>query len=375
MFGGEMIDGYLKVLFKQRTQCQDSKILDAIQEEIKLSQIMKDKKRTFDDLEDKYLKLLHEGLKKFLVKYPQFEKALSAEDTKIGIVSTLTKNMLKDPNQYDDMIQKMSEIDELNENNKISSLLAKAFYEYVVAFSTFKTRLKNDRESLFSKEYMDKMALYADEGILLYHLETPDLPILDSEIKPSDILDAFYFNDCAGLKTLLMPLVQMHNPGNSMKRKQEDIWATLELLATGYYRSASRNLFSLLDSEHKKAAMVYQGILEKQSIFKNGLERSQKIDELIKNLNDPWLNLSWSKINKYYAKIVSSSPTIGVINRNVIVHGDYDSNLMDADSYAVIKLVLLWLNLRIVADYLCNVAEILDNLLQYLPAIIHHLNC
>lgn len=76
-----------------------------------------------------------------------------------------------------------------------------------------------------------------------------------------------------------------------------------------------------------------------------------------------------------YAKIVSSSPTIGVINRNVIVHGDYDSNLMDVDSYAVIKLVLLWLNLRIVADYLCNVAEILDNLLQYLPAIIHHLNC
>ena len=211
--------------------------------------------------------------------------------------------MLKDPSQYDDMIQKMSEIDELNENNKISSLLAKAFYEYVVAFSTFKTRLKNDRESLFSKEYMDKMALYADEGILLYHLETPDLPILDCEIKPSDILDAFYFNDCAGLKTLLMPLVQMHNPGNSMKRKQEDIWATLELLATGYCRSASRNLFSLLDSEHKKAAMVYQGILEKQSIFKNGLERSQKIDELIKNLNDPWLNLSWSKINKYMLKL------------------------------------------------------------------------
>lgn len=370
-----MIDGYLKVILKQRTQCQDSKILDAIQEEMKLSQIMKDKKRTFDDLEDKYLKLLHEGLKKFLVKYPQFEKALSAEGTKIGIVSTLTKNMLKDPTQYDEMIQKMSEIDELNENNKISSLLAKAFYEYVVAFSTFKTRLKNDRESLFSKEYMDKMASYADEGILLYHLETPDLPILDCEIKPSDILDAFYFNDCAGLKTLLMPLVQMHNPGNSMKRKQEDIWATLELLATGYCRSASRNLFSLLDSEHKKAAMVYQGILEKQSIFKNGLERSQKIDELIKNLNDPWLNLSWSKINKYYAKIVSSSPTIGVINRNVIVHGDYDSNLMDVDSYTVIKLVLLWLNLRIVADYLCNVAEILDNLLQYLPAIIHHLNC
>lgn len=37
-----MIDGYLKVILKQRKQCQDSKILDAIQEEMKLSQIMKD---------------------------------------------------------------------------------------------------------------------------------------------------------------------------------------------------------------------------------------------------------------------------------------------------------------------------------------------
>lgn len=76
------------------------------------------------------------------------------------------------------------------------------------------------------------------------------------------------------------------------------------------------------------------------------------------------------------ANVVSTNPVEGVIHRNSIVHGDYDSQLIDVDKYAATKLMLLYLNLRIIADYFSNKAEILENLLLYLPSIIlyiqHH---
>lgn len=217
------------------------------------------------------------------------------------------------------------------------------------------------------------MAEYADKGVLLYYLETPDLPILDSKVTIEDVLESLLVNDCSGIRILFSPLMQMENPGISMKRKQEDIGITIELIADGYYRSAARNLFALLDSEHKKAANTYEGIIKRRHEYKKGIQRSQKISKLVKSLDDSWMDIAWEKINRYYAKIVSTNPVEGVIHRNSIVHGDYDSELIDVDIYSAIKLMLLYLNLRIIADYFSNKAEMLENLLLYLPSIILYL--
>lgn len=83
-----------------------------------------------------------------------------------------------------------------------------------------------------------------------------------------------------------------------------------------------------------------------------------------------WIDFAWDKINCYYKKVVSTNPFEGVIHRNSIVHGDYDSNLIDVDKYSATKLLLLYLNLRIIADYLCNKEEIFEEVLLYLPSII-----
>lgn len=164
--------------------------------------------------------------------------------------------------------------------------------------------------------------------------------------------------------------MQMDNPGISMKRKQEDIGITIELIACGHYRSAVRNLFALLDSEHKKAANTYEGIIKRKQEYKKGIQRSKKISKLVESLDNSWMDIAWEKVNSYYAKVVSTNPVEGTIHRNSIVHGDYDSQLIDVDKYAAAKLMLLYLNLRIIADYFSNKAEILENLLVYLPSII-----
>lgn len=360
----------LELIVKQYEQCRTPEVVAAIQEQDKLSRIMRDKKAEFDKYTDQSVEFLRIGTEKFFEKFPEYKEPLSKGETKLDIVGNALNLALNNTNKYEEINSKMKEIEELRKNEDLMPLLAQSLYEYMVAFSDFEIKLKEDREKLFSSEYKDKMAAYADEGLFLYYLETPDLPILDKDIQAKDIIDAFLYSDCDGLNVLFSPLLDMNNPGISMIRKQEDIRATIELIRCGYYRSAVRNLFALLDSEHKKAANTYEGIITKRKQYKKGHQRAQKIDELIDNTDDPWIEVAWNKIDSYYKKVVATDPVKRVIHRNSIVHGDYDSNLIDVDKYSATMLLLLYLNLRIIADYLCNKEEIFEEVLLYLPSII-----
>lgn len=368
-----MNEKVLELIIKQYEQCRTPEVVAAIQEQDKLSRIMRDKKAEFDKYKDQSVEFLRIGTEKFFEKIPEYKESLFKGETKLDIVGNALDIALNNPNKLEKINSKMKEIEELRKNEELTPLLTQSLYEYMVAFSDFEIKLKEDREKLFSSEYKDKMAAYADEGILLYYLETPDIPLLNSEINGCAILESLCCDDCTGLQILLSPLLQMDNPGISMKRKQEDIFVTIELINSGFYRSAVRNLFALLDSEHKKAANAYEGIIEKKHSYKKGLQRANKIDKLINSLDDLWMETAWDKVNKYYAKVVSTNPVEGVIHRNSIVHGDYDKELIEVDEFSAAKLILLWLNLRLIADYLCNKEEILDNLLLYLPSLILHL--
>ncbi len=365
-----MDDKIFNLIIKQSEQCRTPEILKAIKEQERLSNIVHEKKFEFDKYRDRSISLLQVGTRKLKEKYPDLFKDMPKEDIKLDIVQGALDFAINNSKKYSEILDKMKEISELNENNKIQPLLTKSFYEYIVAFSNLESKFKEDRERLFSSEYKDKMASYADEGLLLYHLESPDLPILDKDIQMKDIIDYFLFEDCMGLRIVFSALLNIDNPGVSMQRKQEDIRITIELINNGYFRSATRNLFSLLDSEHKKAANAYEGIAKRKNLFKNGLQRSQKIDVLIDSIDDPWMETAWKKINNYYKKVVATVPVDGVIHRNSIVHGDYESDLIDVKESSAIKLSLLYLNLRLISDYLCNKAEIFEELLLYLPSII-----
>ncbi len=360
----------LEFIIKQHEQCKTPEVVAAIQEQEKLSQIMRDKKAVFDKYTDQSVEFLRIGTEKFFEKFPDYKEALSKGETKLDIVGNALNLALNNPIIFEEINSKMREIEELRKNEDLMPLLTQSLYEYMVAFLDFEIKLKEDRGKLFSSEYKDKMASYADEGLFLYYLETPDLPILDKDIQAKDIIDAFLYSDCEGLNELFSSLLDMNNPGISMIRKQEDIRVTIELIKCGYYRIAVRNLFALLDSEHKKAANTYEGIITKRKQYKKGHQRAQKIDELIDHTDDPWIEVAWNKIDSYYKKVVATDPVKRVIHRNSIVHGDYDSNLIDVDKYSATMLLLLYLNLRIIADYLCNKEEIFEEVLLYLPSII-----
>lgn len=363
---------YVEFLIKQG-QLMTEEIRNAISEQRRLHAIAVQKRENFDALYGKSVELLKIGGEKFYKKYPEYRQVMEVGNTKIEVADRALKLAITTPDKFKEITAKMREIPELKENDKLNGEIAKASYEYLEAFTNVTEMINKDRKELFSDEYREKLSALADEGVILYFLETPDLPLLEDKYDGKFLLDMFYVNDCLSIKTLLQGFF-MDNPSPSMKRKTDDLYITVELLNSGYYRSAARNLFALLDSEHKKAADAFEGYFEKRNKYKKGHLRAKKISDLVDKLNIDWETIAWEKVNNYYQKVVSTNPVDGVVHRNSIVHGDYFNKLVDVDKYDVIKLFLLWLNMRLIADLICNIDELYDLFLQYLPSyILNHL--
>ena len=241
-----------------------NEIKNAISEQRRLHHtIAVQKREEFDALYGKSVDLLKTGSEKFFEKYPEYRQEMELGDTKIEVADRTLMLAINTPDKLKEITAKMKEIPELEENDKLNSAITKASYDYFVAFTNLNDKINKDREELFSADYKEKLAVLADEGVVLYFLETPDLPLLEDKYDGKFLLDTFYCNDCLAIKTLLQGFF-MDNPSPSMKRKIDDLFITVELLISGYYRSAARNLFALLDSEHKKAADAFEGYFDKR---------------------------------------------------------------------------------------------------------------
>lgn len=97
------------------------------------------------------------------------------------------------------------------------------------------------RKTFFSEEYMSKMDSLADEGVMMYFLETPDFPLLSEECDANYVLDSFIFGEYMSSKVLLESFFTMSMLGESMRRKQEDIDSAMCNMLSGYQRTAARN--------------------------------------------------------------------------------------------------------------------------------------
>lgn len=136
----------------------------------------------------------------------------------------------------------------------------------------------------------------------------------------------------------------------------------MNLLLDGSYRAAARNLFALLDNEHKRAANAFNGYFSKEKLFKNGGQRAKEIEELVKRIDITWIKRCWNKANTYFKNITSTNPVKNCVHRNSIVHCDYESGNIKVDEYDIVKLILLWLNLHMIADKMAEAEDIYDNI-------------
>ena len=360
------IDTYTKILLKQQ-ESMTPEMLEAIKAQGELHIICEAKQNRFYELEDKYRILFSQGVELLFDRYPELQGELPNRETKAEQILAIWGEVNNSDSNCKKITKLMKTIPQLVEAENMNIEIGKAFLEFFVALSNLNAKIANDRKTFFFEEYMSKMDSLADEGVMMYFLETPDFPLLSEECDANYVLDSFIFGDYMSSKVLLESFFTMSMPGESMRRKQEDIDSAMCNMLSGYQRTAARNWFSLLESEHKKCAEVLEGFWEKAREFKNGFQRSQKIQELFDRAVDvEWENRAWKKIDAYYQKMVGK-PQVGVINRNALIHGDYNNDSIDVSERDVIKIMLMWVNMRLIADHFCYIEELFENKITLIP--------
>lgn len=335
----------------------------AYEDQMKKSKITKKKMDAYYDLREKMIDLYQKGVNKI----DEFKSKDSMDFSKVEVLENVIKEKINNTEKSKLYSKYLKEIPELVEAGKFEQELEEKFFDYASSQLKLDAAINDTKNNLFGKKYLQKMDEYAEEGILLYFLETPDFPILDEKITKEDLLEVLLFDECSAIKDLFQTFVTLPNPSPSMEKKIDDVIVSINNLNEGYYRSAARNIFALLESEHKNIAKSLEGFFAHEKHYKNGKQRSTKIDELVRLSNMPRAKESWEKFNKYYERIVTSTDC--AIDRNAIIHGDYYSDKLDITAYDVVKLLLLYLSFRSLGDYIQNHVHIFEQAFQYM--VIH----
>ncbi len=352
------------ITFSKKTIMFQKETEELYNRQMEINRICKEKENSFCKIDDEIMELRKEGMKKF--KWPEGFKLEG--DTGIDIIMNSAYKYI---NNYEDVkiiIDSINSVPELKKASELENEREKLFFDYAFTYLKLDYELNKSRREAFSKEYLEKMDEYAKEGIMLYFLTTPDFPILDPEISSKMFLDAMLFDNCNALYVLFNPLINRENAGEPLKRKAKDIDDSLNNLINGSYRSAARTIFALIEADIKRGSRIMNGFFKKEKEYKSLGKSSKKFEEMIKYLNMPNAKENWEKLNAWYKKIVTGENP--VLDRNKIVHGDYDDDGIDITEYDVVKLLLLYLSFRTFIDSVEYYEMIVENSLSYIIAYL-----
>lgn len=322
-------------------------ILAAIHNQKKLSKECKLLNEQRFEIENKLFALYHsvntEGIDELLLDgkdLPEHER-----------LNQLIKLWMENDPRLETIRERMNSSGNYEEITRLEIEYQEILYNYFLALIKLDASINEARQKLFSEEYNAKLKEYADNGVLLYFLETPDAPILADGITIEDTLELFCFDKFISLKTIFYHFVNQKSPSTSMRRKIEDIYSAFDCLERGQLRSAARTIFALLDSEHKNCASAMDNYFTLDKTVRKGKQRAEKIQQLLEGLKEQTYFIEvWNIIDPMYKNILSSKLN-SFIDRNSIIHGDYYSNKMDITENDVVKLLLLYLNIRMISDH------------------------
>ena len=242
------LETYLDSLDKQRKSMTQDQI-NAVLKQNRLHEIAFEKMQVRDQLENQYRELFIKGYQK-LSSTPDILELLPKCDSEVEMMKALFDNVKNINSPMRNIIISMKKIPEFIECEKLNVDVAKAHFDFFCANDELNRRINSDRETLFSNKYRERMRQLADDGVLLYFLETPDLPLLEDEFTADYILKSFSFSDYLSARELLSSFYQTPDPGVPLQRKLEDAHAALEMMFNGCYRSAARNWFALIEHDH-----------------------------------------------------------------------------------------------------------------------------
>ena len=343
-----------------------TKYLKYIEEEGKLYQIANEKRLKYEEVNERHLEslqkcdpsLLHDFLKKFI------PDENIPEQERIILLGEVMKNRAN--NGYDSLIAELNKDKNYAESNELSKQLQPAFMDFLMAFINLEMHMAKEY-SLYSDEYKAKMDEYADKGLFLYCLNTPDLPIDDKEVTIDDIYNYFLDDDAGNLLGMFEIFIKFGEIGEVNKREADDLIASFNLLIEGKYWAALRNLYALIDHHHKLCSDTFNGYLEAKKIFKNGKQRSEYITKLFSSSKIDYYEKVWRKLDSAFEEINKCGGK-RFVSRNAIIHGDYENPEINPTAKDVVNVLMLYVTMRMIIDHIKNIELIIKESNIYLIA-------
>ena len=328
-----------------------------IEEETRLYKVLNEKRLAYTDINDRHIEslqkvdptLIHDFVSKFI------PEDLPEKERTIALVEIM-KN--RDKNGFDDLMKEMHKDKAYEESNELSKKIQPAFMEFLKAFVDVELLMAKEY-SLYTDEYKNKMDEYADKGLFLYCLNTPDLPIDAEDITMDDIYNYFLNDDAMFLQGMFETFVKFGDVGGEInKREADDIVASYNLLIEGKYWASLRNLYALIDHHHKLCADIFNGYEEAKKEFKNGKQRSEYIGKLFTDTKVYYYETVWHKID---AAIEEMNKGGGdrFVSRNAIIHGDYEKPDVNPQAKDVVNVFMIYISMRMIIDRLANIEEII----------------
>ena len=99
--------------------------------------------------------------------------------------------------------------------------------------------------------------------------------------------------------------------------------------------------------------------------MRKGMQRAKKIQQLLDGLKEQtYFSEVWNIVNPLYRDILNTKAE-SFIDRNSIIHGDYNSDKLDINEKDVVKLLLLFMNMRMISDHVQLYYEMLRVSINY----------
>lgn len=339
-------------------------VLRAIKKQDELLSDLHNKQEVYESLKSKITDLYISGfakLKEINIKNPFDIDGKSRFEIGFDVIQSYLSNN-EDYNKYSSAINQIPDLKKVGDFEK---RMPNALLDFYKSFKAYHDCVLEDRITILTKQYQNRIDELSKSGWFFSYLASPDLPLLHDFCDEHYLCDFFIHSDCSYIRILLSPFLNQENPSNSMRRKIQDLDDVIYLISHNGYRSAARNLFALLESESKNCSNVFRKLRFLKDNLRTGKERSDEIQKIVKSINVDWYVSTLKTIDAYYMKSTAKEITPSIINRNILIHGDYFQNYMDVSLSDTLKLLLLFVNYRMVSDFVQYVVELEADIAQY----------
>lgn len=338
-----------------------------IQKEYELSDKMNQCTIKYWDLVEKSEKYLKQSnlqeFETFILK-----KGATEYTTEIEKLNMLADIMLhKNENGFSEIQDKLKNDQNFSSFLRLQSEIKNASVKLMEASLNLAEHFGKELD-LFSNDYQKRIDEFANEGLFLYFMNTPDWPLEDNKYTLEDIINYELFEDGLHLWEILSQYIENVEMGDIYKREADDLKASYILLNMGLYWSSLRNMYSLLDHHHKLCADAFNGFAEQKKSFKNGKERSDRIG-IIMRISDRYEKI-WKKLDKAIQEINSKNGSERFVSRNAIVHGDYEKEEIKPTAMDVVKIMFLYVTLRKMVDKIKVFEQVLLDYQTYLTGYL-----